>query len=166
MAKAGAPSKGKPFERDLTELAREGRLPSIHGIEEEVTAFQALLARGTQHLLISGEPGVGKTARIHALAQRVAQGRGGEALDGARVLELSVRAFFSRAGKEEEVGAAWSALVERLEALPGLTIVVLLEAPLAAGGGDRPPAPAPLLADPHRGERGNRRGPVGGPRRA
>ena len=131
MAKAGAARKGKPFERDLTELAREGRLPSIHGIEEDVTALQALLARGAQHLLLSGEPRVGKTARIHALAQRVAHGPGGEALEGARVLELSVRAFFSRAGKEEEIGETWSALVERLEALPGLTIVVLLEAPLA-----------------------------------
>jgi ATP-dependent Clp protease ATP-binding subunit ClpC len=130
MAKAGAARKGKPFERDLTELAREGRLPSIHGIDEDVTALQALLARGAQHILLSGEPGVGKTGRMHSLAQRVALGSGGEGLEGARVLELSVRGFFSRAGKQEDIGEVWSALVERLEALPGLTIVVLLEAPL------------------------------------
>ena len=130
MAKAGAPKRGKPLERDLTELAREGRLPSIHGIDEEVAALGAILGRGAQHVLLSGEPGVGKTARIHALARRIALGSAGEGLDGARLLEISLRAFFSRAGKQEDVGEAWSALVERLEALGGVTLVALGEAPL------------------------------------
>ena len=131
MDRAGASSGAKFFERDLTELAREGRLPAPHGIEEDVAALQALIARGAQHVLLAGEPGVGKTARLHGLARRIALGPEAESLAGARVLEVSVRAFLSRAGKEEEIGDSWNALVERLEALSGLTIVALREASLA-----------------------------------
>ena len=130
MAKAGASSGAKFFERDLTELAREGRLPAPHGIDEDVLALQALIARGAQHVLLAGEPGVGKTARLHGLARRIALGPEGEPLAGARLLELSLRAFLSRAGKEEEIGESWNTLVERLEALPGVTIVALREASL------------------------------------
>ena len=130
MARAGASSGATVFERDLTELAREGRLPAAHCIDEDVSALQALIARGAQHVLLSGEPGVGKTARLHELARRIALGPQGEPAAGARLLELSLRAFLSRAGKEEEVGNSWNALVERLAVLPGVTIVALREASL------------------------------------
>lgn len=131
MAKAGASNGAKSFERDLTELAREGRLPAPYDVDEEVAAIEALIARGAQHVLLAGEPGVGKTARVHGLARRIALGSAGAPLEGARVLEVSLRGFLARAGKEEEIGNSWNALVERLEELPGVTIVSLREAAVA-----------------------------------
>ncbi|HUM09581.1 MAG TPA: AAA family ATPase [Myxococcaceae bacterium] len=111
------------LERDLTELAREGRLPPGYGIDEEVEVLLAMVGRGGPNLLLAGEPGVGKTARVHALARRIADAPGPGPLAGARLLELSVRAFLSWVGKEEEVGKCWSELVERLEGSGGLTVV-------------------------------------------
>jgi len=133
MAKPGTASVARSFERDLTELAREGRLAAAQGVEEEVAALQALIARGGQHVLLAGEPGVGKTARVHALARRVALASNGEPLTGARVLELSLRAFLAWAGKQEDVGRTWSELVERLESLPGITVVSARDAGVLAG---------------------------------
>ena len=133
MAKPSTPAAGRSFERDLTELAREGRLPLAHGVDEEIGTLLALIARGGQHVLLAGEPGVGKTARVHGLARRIALASSGEPLAGARVVEISIRAFFIWAGKLEDMGQRWSELVERLEALPGLTVVAARDAGALVG---------------------------------
>jgi len=138
MPKPANPTAGRSFERDLTELAREGRLPLAHGVEEDVGALLALLARGGQHLLLAGEPGIGKTARIHGLARRIAFSPAGEPLSGARVLEISLRAFLVWAGKPEDIGQQWAELVERLEGVPGQVVVAARDAGVLVG--------SPLLA--------------------
>src|SRR5215472_2085273 len=135
MAKPSNPTGARSFERDLTELAREGRLPLTHGMDEEIGTLLALIARGGQHVLLAGEPGVGKTARVHGLARRIGSASTGEPLAGARVVEISIRAFFIWAGKQEEMGQRWAELMERLEALPGLTVVAVRDAGVLVGTG-------------------------------
>lgn len=77
--------------RDLVLLAREGKLEPVIGRKEEtVKMIQVLTRRGKNNPVIIGEPGVGKTALVMSLAQRIAENKVPETLRGKRIMELSM----------------------------------------------------------------------------
>jgi ATP-dependent Clp protease ATP-binding subunit ClpC len=94
-AQAALPRPGRrsaldQFGVDLTEKARRGQLPNIVGRDNEVeTAIQTLLLTESANPLLVGEAGVGKTAIVEGIAQRIAQGRCPAKLRLMRVIELS-----------------------------------------------------------------------------
>src|SRR5579863_6961823 len=79
------------FSRDLTQLAREGKLDPVIGRDEEIERITSILARRSKNNpCLVGEPGVGKTAVVEGLAQRIAAGNVPAALQGKRILALSL----------------------------------------------------------------------------
>jgi ATP-dependent Clp protease ATP-binding subunit ClpA/protein subunit release factor A len=88
------------IDRDLTALAREGRLPEAYGTDGAVAEVLALLQRGGKHPLLSGEAGVGKTALVQELARRLAEGRVDAALAGVRLVEVSALSILARGGRQ------------------------------------------------------------------
>jgi len=128
MSKHATPPRPVTPERDLTELARSGRLPLAYGIDADVEAMVNLLERGGQHALLSGEPGTGKTARTQELARRIGQGSVGGVLAGVRMVDVSVQSVLARG--REHAAELWDDLISGLEKSASLTVVAVRDAGL------------------------------------
>ena len=82
------------FSRDLTKLAREGKLDPVIGRAREIeTTIEVLARRKKNNPVLIGEPGVGKTAIIEGLAQRIVAGEVPEALRDKRLVELNINSM-------------------------------------------------------------------------
>ena len=82
------------FARDLTRLAREGKLDPVFGRAREIeTTIEVLARRKKNNPVLIGEPGVGKTAIIEGLAQRIVAGEVPEALRDKRLVELNINSM-------------------------------------------------------------------------
>ena len=86
----------KQYGRDLTELAAAGKLDPIIGRETETERVIQILSRRTKNNpCLIGEPGVGKTAVIEGLAQRIIDGNVPETLTGRRIVTLDISAMLA-----------------------------------------------------------------------
>jgi ATP-dependent Clp protease ATP-binding subunit ClpC len=82
------------YGRDLTQLARDGKLDPVIGRANEIeTAIEVLARRKKNNPVLIGEPGVGKTAIVEGLAQRIVAGEAPDALRGKRLVELSINSM-------------------------------------------------------------------------
>jgi ATP-dependent Clp protease ATP-binding subunit ClpC len=118
---ASAPNLEK-YSRDLTKLATEGRLDPVIGRSGEIeTTIEILARRKKNNPVLIGEPGVGKTAIVEGLAQRIAHDEVPEALAGKRLVELNVNALVAgakyRGEFEERVKLVLDEIVANEEAI-------------------------------------------------
>ena len=87
------------FGQDLTELAREGALDPVIGRDEEIRrCMQVLSRRSKNNPVLIGEPGVGKTAIVEGLAQRIIKGDVPQSLKKKRVISLEIGNLLAGAG--------------------------------------------------------------------
>lgn len=88
----------KKYTIDLTERAEQGKLDPVIGRDEEIRrTIQVLQRRTKNNPVLIGEPGVGKTAIVEGLAQRIINGEVPEGLKGRRVLALDMGALVAGA---------------------------------------------------------------------
>ncbi|HSP79535.1 MAG TPA: AAA family ATPase, partial [Myxococcaceae bacterium] len=120
------------IDRDLTALAREGRLPPAHGVDAVVTEVLGLFIRGGKHPLLSGEPGVGKSALVQEIACRIAGGRVDAELAQARMVEVSLANILARS-TQRQAAESFEELLARLGRHP-CPIVYIRDLPAAIGG--------------------------------
>ncbi|MBC7138060.1 MAG: ATP-dependent Clp protease ATP-binding subunit [Defluviimonas sp.] len=110
------------FSRDLTKLAREGKLDPVIGRAREIeTTIEVLARRKKNNPVLIGEPGVGKTAIIEGLAQRIVAGEVPEALRDKRLVELNINSMVAgskyRGEFEERVQKILKEITERKDEL-------------------------------------------------
>lgn len=132
MATRKSEDQERLIDRDLTALAREGKLPAAHGVDAAVTEVLGLLTRGGKHPLLAGEPGVGKSALVQEVARRIAEGRVDAELANARVVEVSVANILARS-TQRQAAESFEELLAYLSRHPR-PIVYIRDLPAALGG--------------------------------
>lgn len=110
------------YSRDLTALAKQGKLDPVIGRADEIESTIEILARRTKNNpVLIGEPGVGKTAIVEGLAQRVHNGSVPEELQGRRVVELNLNALVAgtrfRGDFEERIQGVLKEITEHQDSL-------------------------------------------------
>jgi ATP-dependent Clp protease ATP-binding subunit ClpC len=109
--------------RDLTAEARAGRLDAVSGRDAELTRLQlALLSRRKPNAIVVGEPGVGKTSLVEALAQATVAGALPAELAGLRIVEVAASALVGGAKLRGELEERVTQLIAEAEAAPRLVV--------------------------------------------
>lgn len=124
------------FGRDLTALAGEGKLDPVIGRDEEIRRIvQVLSRRRKNNPVLIGEPGVGKTAIVEGLAQRIVEGDVSEALKNRRVVALDMGAMLAGAKFRGEFEDRLKAVLKEIEAAEGEIVLFIDELHTVVGAG-------------------------------
>ena len=124
------------FGRDLTELAEEGKLDPVIGRDEEVRRVIQVLSRRTKNNpVLIGEPGVGKTAIVEGLAQRIIAGDVPEGLKGRRVWTLDIGSLLAGSKYRGEFEERLKAVLGEIKEAEGEIVLFMDELHTIVGAG-------------------------------
>jgi ATP-dependent Clp protease ATP-binding subunit ClpB len=126
----------KKYGRDVTELANQGKLDPVIGRDEEIRrAIQVLSRRTKNNPVLIGEPGVGKTAIIEGLAQRIFMRDVPETLSNCRIVELDMGALIAGAKYRGEFEERLKAVLHEIKNSNGEIVLFIDELHILVGAG-------------------------------